>query len=40
MKANHIARRFAAAIMAFAAMTLGSCDSLIYDYEGDCDPHY
>ena len=26
--------------MVFAAMTLGSCDSLIYDYEGDCDPHY
>lgn len=39
-KATHIARKLAMALMALAAVTLSSCDSLIYDYEGDCDPHY
>lgn len=39
-KAKHIARRIALALMAVIAVGLTSCDSFIYDYEGDCDPHY
>lgn len=31
-------RRIALALIPLLA--LSSCDSLIYDYEGDCDPHY
>lgn len=39
-KVTHIARKFTVALMAVVAMGLNSCDSFIYDYEGDCDPHY
>jgi len=27
-------------VCCLAAATLSSCDSAIYDYEGDCEPHY
>lgn len=35
-------RNIAARLMALiaAASALSSCDKMIYDYEGDCDPHY
>ena len=35
-----IIRHTAAAALSAAAMLLTGCDSLIYQYEGDCDPHY
>lgn len=37
-KRHNIAARLLALIV--AAVTLSSCDKLIYEYEGDCDPHY
>ena len=37
-KRHNIAARLLALIV--AAITLSSCDKMIYQYEGDCDPHY
>ena len=37
MKINAIITKAVCAAALFAA---ASCNSLIYDYEGDCDPHY
>ncbi len=37
MKINAIITK---AVCAAALFATASCNSLIYDYEGDCDPHY
>lgn len=37
-KRHNIAARLLALIV--AAISLSSCDKMIYQYEGDCDPHY
>ncbi len=39
-KAKHIARKMVMILSAMLMPVLVSCDSFIYDYEGDCDPHY
>lgn len=39
-RAINIVRRLAMAVMTVLAVGLTACDSFIYDYEGDCDPHY
>lgn len=39
-KAKNIARRVAMILSVALMPILTSCDSFIYEYEGDCDPHY
>lgn len=39
-KAKNIAYKIAMILALAVAPALTSCDSFIFDYEGDCDPHY
>ncbi|WP_301097902.1 FimB/Mfa2 family fimbrial subunit [uncultured Alistipes sp.] len=40
MKLTDILRHLTAALLLPLTLGLGSCDGMIYDDEGDCDPHY